>query len=342
MSVRCDWASRASSVFIAAFLVAQGAPGVGARMGDLTRSTTSADPRRATARRRRQPHYFATSGPGPEIRPPSSAAPVPLVQRVGGQRGEQVGPAARRCAAAPGRAATGRSGRGRRSAGPPALQPAPRRRLGVDRRLQQPVGVRLLGQRVGVAEHAGQQPGHRLHDHEHRDLAAEQHVVAERDLARPASGRRRGRSPAGRCPRTGRRRRSGAARPASSCASRLGERRARPGVGTTSRRRRRATSASSASPHGSGRITMPGPAAVRGVVDRPVHVVGPGRRSCTARSSSPAARAWPISDRSSGARYSGKIVTMSTRIDASQVEQARRAGRPRPGRRPGRPRARSP
>ena len=79
--------------------------------------------------------------------------------------------------------------------------------------------MRLLVQRVGVAEHAGQQPGDRLHDHHHRDLAAEEHVVAERDLGHRHPGRRRRRAPAGRCPRTGRRRRSGVDSAASSCAS---------------------------------------------------------------------------------------------------------------------------
>ena len=87
------------------------------------------------------------------------------------------------------------------------------------------------------------------------------------------------------------------------------------GVGTTRRVAVGWRSASSASPHGSGRITMPGPPpyGVSSTVRCTswVHC----RRSCTATSSCPVGPgpADQATDRS-GARYSGKIVTMSTRI----------------------------
>src|SRR5690349_20785559 len=73
--------------------------------------------------------------------------------------------------------------------------------------------------------------------------------------------------------------------------------------------------------HGSGRMTMPGPppygvsSTVRCTSDVQV------RRSSTEMSSSPAARALPINDRSSGPKYSGKIVMMSTRIGL-EIQQA--------------------
>ena len=49
--------------------------------------------------------------------------------------------------------------------------------------LQQPVGVRLLGQRLGVAHESGQQAYDGLDDRERGDLAAVEHVVADGDLA---------------------------------------------------------------------------------------------------------------------------------------------------------------
>src|SRR5690242_14108780 len=87
------------------------------------------------------------------------------------------------------------------------------------------------------------------------------------------------------------------------------------------------TRSSRASPQGSGRITMPGPPpyGVSSTVrcTSCVH----RRRSWTATSSTPAERARPMSDRSSGLRYSGKIVTMSTLMcRPSQFEQARWRG----------------
>src|SRR5919112_6147824 len=70
----------------------------------------------------------------------------------------------------------------------------------------------------------------------------------------------------------------------------------------------------SAANHGSGRITMPGPPpyGVSSTVRCTSDVQA--RRSYTEISSSPAARALPTSDRSSGPKYSGKIEMMSTRI----------------------------
>src|SRR5215210_3064360 len=98
------------------------------------------------------------------------------------------------------------------------------------------------------------------------------------------------------------------------------------GVGTTSRVPGGRT-ASSARPHGSGRMTMPGPppygasSTVR--CTSSVHC----RRSCTPTSTSPRSAALPSSDWRSGARYSGKMVTTSTRKTLtvrSQLEQSLR------------------
>ena len=69
------------------------------------------------------------------------------------------------------------------------VEAAPRRRPGVDGVLQQPVLVRLLDQRLGVAHEPGQQPDHRLGDRHGRDLAAVEDVVAERDLDHLGPGR---------------------------------------------------------------------------------------------------------------------------------------------------------
>ena len=89
----------------------------------------------------------------------------------------------------------------------------PGRGLRVAGRLEQPAGVRLLDQRLGVADHPGQQPGHRLDDRQHRHLAAVEDVVAQAHLGDPAAARRPRRAPAGRCPRSARRRRPARARP---------------------------------------------------------------------------------------------------------------------------------
>src|SRR5207248_1288129 len=69
------------------------------------------------------------------------------------------------------------------------VQPAPGGRLGVPGRLQQSVHMGLLDQRVRVAEDAGQQAYHRLQHHQDGHLAAEQHVVPERDLGHRHAGR---------------------------------------------------------------------------------------------------------------------------------------------------------
>src|SRR5215203_2473407 len=58
-------------------------------------------------------------------------------------------------------------------------------RLGVAGSLEQPPGrgaVRLVHERLGVADDTGQQPRDRLDDREHRDLAAVEDVVAQGDL----------------------------------------------------------------------------------------------------------------------------------------------------------------
>ena len=188
---------------------------------------------------------------------------------------------------------------------------------------------------------------------QHRDLAAVEHVVAEARPRRPgirvggvvehplvdalvaAAGEHQ--------PRLG--------RPARA-ASRLGERRARRASGTTSRggrRRRRRAERPRRAPRPTARAASPcRPAAVRGVVDGAVPVVGPVAQVVHAQVEQPVVAALPISESRSGARYSGKIVTTSTRTSrrsssvGTSVEQARRRVDQRPRRRRGRPRARSP
>ena len=105
------------------------------------------------------------------------------------------------------------------------VEAAPGRRPGVDGVLQQPVLVRLLDQRLGVAHEPGQQPDHGLGDRQRGHLSAVEDVVAERDLDAPRRGSRRGRAPAGRCPRSGRRRTPAASRAGQLAGERLGERR---------------------------------------------------------------------------------------------------------------------
>jgi len=74
-----------------------------------------------------------------------------------------------------------------------------------------------------------------------------------------------------------------------------------------------ASMSSSASPHGSGRMTMPGPPPNR--VSSTVRCVSCAheRRSCTPTLISPRCTALPISEMPSGAKYSGNIVMMSRR-----------------------------
>src|SRR5258705_4811531 len=87
-------------------------------------------------------------------------------------------------------------------------------------------------------------------------------------------------------------------------------------LGTTSREPVVRT-ASSASPHGSGRITMPGPPPYG--LSSTVRCTSwvQSRRSCTSTRRWPVASARPTSDSSNGARYSGKIVTTSTFTNTS-------------------------
>ena len=100
-----------------------------------------------------------------------------------GLGGSRAGPAgARASAAAPARAASGATAPWsprRRIAG--HVHAAERRRAGVLRVLEQPVGERLLGGR-GLLDRAGQQPDDRVDDDERRQLAAGQDVVADRQL----------------------------------------------------------------------------------------------------------------------------------------------------------------
>ena len=193
------------------------------------------------------------------------------IRRV--RRGEQPGGQHRagavRRSARPG--ATGRSRRGHPRAGPPVRR-APRQ-LAASCRPAPPAGrhgpracPKTPRPRLGVAEHPGQQPDHRLQDHQHRHLAAGQHVVADETSVDRHPGRASSRT-RGRSPRTGRRRNQvpapGGNSPAIGWLNRTPA-----GVGTSSRAAARAgsgpgpaggASVSSASPHGSGRITMPGP-----------------------------------------------------------------------------------
>src|SRR5215831_10192959 len=99
------------------------------------------------------------------------------------------------------------------------------------------------------------------------------------------------------------------------------------GVGTTSRASgEAAATASSASPHGPGVMTIPGPppkgvsSTVRWVSC--AHV----RRSCTSNSTIPRSAALPSSETRSGPKYSGKIVMMSMRTAAHDPRSSRPAG----------------
>ena len=317
MSVRCEAASRASSVCIgisslAVPQVIHGGWGASCGGAPSWRSALPVAGALAAADRRAQ-SATGPSAPGQSsVRPglPSRARPAArgraLSSAAGSSAASRSGRRFAPYAAAPRRAASGRSGRGRRRAAPRAPRAAPGGRLGVDGRLEQARRrADSSTQRVGVAEHAGQQPGDGLDDHQHRDLAAGEHVVAEGDLGHPA--RRRGLvehplvdalvAAAGEDqPRLG----------GQLVRERLGERRA-------ARRRddergtpaRRSSTASRASPHGSGRMTMPGPPpyGVSSTVRCRSWVQS--RRSCTRRSSG-RARAPADQRERSGARYSGR------------------------------------
>src|SRR5689334_13051367 len=92
-------------------------------------------------------------------------------------------------------------------------------------------------------------------------------------------------------------------------------------VGTAAGRSRAARpvarTASRASLHGSGRITIPAPPPAGASSTVRCRSWVKSRRSWTARSSMPLRRALPIRESSSGARYSGKIVTTSIRSTGS-------------------------
>ena len=230
------------------------------------------------------------------------------------------------------------------------VEAAPGGGLGVDRVLEQAVLVGLLGERLGVAHEAGQQPDDGLDDGQRGHLAAVEHVVAERQLPHVEPPRPRRRPPAGRCPRSDRRRRPGARAPASSRATawvngaparrRHDQRRRRPGP---------ASSESSASPHGSGFITMPAPPpyGVSSTVRCRSWVQS--RRSWTAISSSPAVAGL------AGQREVERVeVRREDRDDVDphavslvarpreRRDQARAGRRPRRGRRRRRPRGPAP
>src|SRR4051794_27189873 len=93
------------------------------------------------------------------------------------------------------------------------------------------------------------------------------------------------------------------------------------GVGTTSRVPGGRTS-SRARPQGSGRMTMPGPPPYGASSTVRWRSSVQARRSCTAMVTRPRSAALPSSDWRSGARYSGKIVTTSTRKPISELQEA--------------------
>ena len=164
---------------------------------------------------------------------------------------------AQRCVAA----ATRRWRRGRRRAAPAAPRGRARRAAWCRRgtRAARPRATPRRATRALPID-AGQQPGDGLDDHQDGDLPPVEDVVAERDHGHRHPGRRRPRPRARRCPRTGRRRRPATARRPARRAIRWVNG-SPAGLGTTrcgSLLRTRRT-ASSASPHGSGRMTMPAP-----------------------------------------------------------------------------------
>ena len=104
----------------------------------------------------------------------------PATDAAGSRSGRRCGGTAYRLLVPPG----GDRARGRRDSSTGGhLAAAPRGRLGVDGVLEQAVLVRLLDERLRVAHEAGQQPHDRLDDRQRGDLAAVEHVVAERQLA---------------------------------------------------------------------------------------------------------------------------------------------------------------
>src|SRR6478736_5981224 len=88
------------------------------------------------------------------------------------------------------------------------------------------------------------------------------------------------------------------------------------------------TRAPSASAHGSGFMTMPAPPPKGLSSTVRWRSWAKSRRSCTRTSRMPSRRALPMSDRSRGARYSGKIETTSRRmVRRSLVGELEQAGR---------------
>ena len=180
-------------------------------------------------------------------------------------------------------------------------RPAPARRAGVDRALQQPLDVRLLDHRLRVAKHPGQQPGDRLDDDQHRGFAPGQHVVADGDLQHLPAGARVGDhpgvdaliAPAGEDQpvRTG---------------QPLGDAWVKgtpDGVGTTSRCGPAcAPTSCRARPHGSASMTMPAPPPYGVSSTLWCRSVAQSRRSCRCRSSRPCSTALPISESRSGSK----------------------------------------
>src|SRR2546430_1178123 len=57
-------------------------------------------------------------------------------------------------------------------------------RRGVLGVVQRPIGVGFRARRVGPAEHAGNEPNSRIGDDQGGNLAAAEHVIADRDLLR--------------------------------------------------------------------------------------------------------------------------------------------------------------
>ena len=173
------------------------------------------------------------------------------------QIGLPTGPAgARGSAARPRPAARPRSWRGRRRSAPPgSARPSNTCGRVYCGYSSSPCGEALLGARGLLAHDAGQEPHAGVDQHHGRDLAARQHVVADRDLLEARAPRSRAR----RRPRSGRTR-SRRRAPRASAATRacvsgmprgLISRRGRASSGATPRRCARAST--------SAFITMPGP-----------------------------------------------------------------------------------
>ena len=103
----------------------------------------------------------------------SSVSPPRAVMRSGGLRA---------CGRWPAPAAIGRPGVVARPQHLGHLPPAELGRTGVLGVLEQALGERLVVRRFGVAHHAGHEPGDDLEHRHGRDLAAAEHVVADRQL----------------------------------------------------------------------------------------------------------------------------------------------------------------